>query len=69
MSEKADEMGLESIAFCCISTGVFGYPKQAACRLAVAAVREYLLSGSDLKVIFDVFTDEDLHLYKEQLGI
>lgn len=67
--KKADEMGLESIAFCCISTGVFGYPKQAACRLAVAAVREYLLSGSDLKVIFDVFTDEDLHLYKEQLGI
>lgn len=66
---KADEMGLESIAFCCISTGVFGYPKEDAATLAVKTVREYKAqTASDIKVIFNVFTEEDYDIYRRILG-
>lgn len=66
---KADEMKLKSIAFCCISTGVFGYPKEEAALLAVKAVREYKeQTPSDVKVIFDVFEEEDDELYRRILG-
>ena len=66
---KADEMNLRSIAFCCISTGVFGYPKEEAALLAVKAVREYKTqTASDIKVIFDVFKEEDYELYRRILG-
>lgn len=66
---KADEMKLKSIAFCCISTGVFGYPKEEAALLAVKAVREYKeQTPSDVKVIFDVFEEEDYELYRRILG-
>ena len=66
---KADEMKLKSIAFCCISTGVFGYPKEEAAMLAVKVVREYKAqTASDIKVIFDVFTEEDYELYRRILG-
>lgn len=52
--EKADELNLKSIAFCCISTGVFGYPKKEAATLAVRTVKEYL---SDCKsgLMLDTF--------------
>lgn len=66
---KADEMKLKSIAFCCISTGVFGYPKEVAAVLAVKTVKEYKSqTASDLKVIFDLFTEEDYELYRRILG-
>ena len=66
---KADEMKLDGIAFCCISTGVFGYPKEEAALLAVKAVREYKAqTASDIKVIFDVFTEEDYAIYRRILG-
>ena len=62
-------MKLDSIAFCCISTGVFGYPKEEAALLAVKAVREYKAqTASDIKVIFDVFTEEDYAIYRRILG-
>lgn len=65
---KADEMQLKSIAFCCISTGVFGYPKEEAAQLAVKAVREYKAqTSSSLKIIFDVFTENDYELYRRIL--
>lgn len=65
---KADEMKLKGIAFCCISTGVFGYPKKDAAQLAVKVVREYKeQTASDIKVIFDLFTEEDYELYKRIL--
>lgn len=67
--KKADEMRLESIAFCCISTGVFGYPKQDACALAVSTVKNYLAADSKLKVIFNVFLDENARLYARGLGL
>lgn len=65
---KADEMQLKSIAFCCISTGVFGYPKEEAAMLAVKVVREYKAqTASDIKVIFDVFEEKDYELYRRIL--
>ena len=67
--EKAAEMKLESIAFCCISTGVFGYPKQEACAVAVDTVRQYLQSKPPLKVVFNVFSAEDEQIYAEKLAI
>ncbi len=67
--KKADEMKLKSIAFCCISTGVFGYPKEEAALLAVKVVQRYKKqTESDIKVIFDVFEKEDYELYRRILG-
>lgn len=63
------EKGLKSVAFCCISTGCFGFPKAQAARIAVDTVKEYLESkNADIDVIFNVFTDNDNALYKELTG-
>ena len=60
----AEENVCKSIAFCCISTGVFGFPQREAAEIAVRTVREYKLStGSGIRVIFNVFKDEDLDIY------
>lgn len=67
--EKADETGLESIAFCCISTGEYHYPKKEACRVAVGTVKDWKArTGSALKVIFNVFSEEDESIYERELG-
>ena len=67
--EMADENHLESIAFCCISTGVFMFPNQRAAEIAVETVTKYLEeTGSQIKVIFNVFKDIDLMFYKYYLG-
>ena len=60
---------LESIAFCCISTGVFNFPQELAAEIAVGTVEDYLDSNeTTLKhVIFDVFSDEDYSIYKSIL--
>ena len=63
--------GLNSIAFCCISTGEFHFPQAKAAEIAVATVRDYLSgheSSSISTVVFNVFKDEDLDLYKKLLG-
>ncbi|HCA04853.1 MAG TPA: protein-ADP-ribose hydrolase, partial [Ruminococcaceae bacterium] len=65
----AEENGCKSIAFCCISTGVFGFPQREAAEIAVSTVKEYLkTTGSDIKVIFNVFKDEDLMIYRSVLN-
>lgn len=65
----ARENGCKSIAFCCISTGVFGFPQREAARLAVETVKEYKEEAySDIKVIFNVFRDDDLEIYRRLLG-
>jgi O-acetyl-ADP-ribose deacetylase (regulator of RNase III) len=56
-----------SIAFCCISTGVFHFPKEAAARIAVSTVREYLKTCAIEKVIFCVHGDENLQVYHKLL--
>ncbi|WP_220667480.1 protein-ADP-ribose hydrolase [Propionibacterium australiense] len=65
----ADESGLASIAFCCVSTGEFGFPNDAAATVALGTIRDYKeRTGSALKVVLNVFTDLDLRLYNELLG-
>ena len=67
--EMAEENHLESIAFCCISTGVFMFPNRRAAEIAVRTVTDWLEeTGSQIKVIFNVFKDDDLSLYKYCLG-
>ena len=64
----AEENGVKSIAFCCISTGVFGFPQREAAEIAIATVKEYKkATNSDFKVIFNVFKDEDLMIYRSLL--
>ena len=64
----ADQNGIKSIAFCCISTGVFCFPNQRAAEIAVQTVRDYKRQNdSDIKVIFNVFKDEDERIYTELL--
>lgn len=64
----ADENNVESIAFCCISTGVFMFPGKRAAEIAVQTVKDYKkATGSAIKVIFNVFKDDDLEIYKELL--
>jgi len=65
----ADESGLASIAFCCVSTGEFGFPNDAAAAIALGTIRDYKRrTGSALTVVLNVFTDLDLRLYSELLG-
>ena len=65
----ADENGVDSIAFCCISTGVFRFPHDRAAEIAVRTVRAYKAeTGSRIEVIFNVFTGQDEALYRQLLG-
>ena len=65
----ADETKVKSIAFCCISTGVFMFPNERAAQIAVQTVRKYKKDNkSGIKVIFNVFKDEDLRIYEGLLG-
>ena len=63
--DAAKKAGCRSIAFCCISTGVFGFPQRRAAEIAVQAVLDH---GLDIEVIFNVFKDEDYELYRNILG-
>ena len=68
--DLAASEGLRSVAFCCISTGVFGFPQQEAAQIAVKTVRTWLdRTGSDLTVVFNVFGEEDEQIYQNLLGI
>ena len=65
----ADEYSLTSIAFCCISTGVFMFPNRRAAEIAVQTVRDYKKSeNSRIKVIFNVWKDIDYEIYRQLLG-
>ena len=68
--ELAREKGLKTITFPCISTGVYGFPKREAARIAVATVRESLAAGpsSVEKVIFVCFSGEDYEIYNDLLN-
>ncbi len=65
----AAEAGLKSVAFPCISTGVYGYPREAACEVAVAAVTEWLATHElPRSVVFCCFGASDAQLYRERLA-
>ena len=67
--ELAAENGLESVAFCCISTGIFRFPNESAAEIAVRTVKEFLNKPSSVKkVIFNVFKDLDKDIYARLLG-
>lgn len=68
--DAAVDAGAHSLAFCSISTGVFGFPQAQAAPLAVNTVRTWLDTHADaaLDVVFDVFSAEDEHIYRKQLG-
>ena len=67
----AHSSGLKSLAFCCISTGVFGFPPSHAARIAVTAARAFLAGLSedtDFTIIFTVFTQDDYDRYTQLLN-
>ena len=67
--QLAERSGCKSIAFCCISTGVFGFPQKRAAELAVRAVRDYKEeTHSGIEVIFNVFKEADYGIYRNLLG-
>lgn len=64
----ADEYQAPSIAFCCISTGVFMFPNDKAAEVAVQTVQEYKKeTGSGIEVIFNVFKEQDERIYRKLL--
>jgi O-acetyl-ADP-ribose deacetylase (regulator of RNase III) len=68
--ECCREHGIRSVAFCCISTGVFHFPNEKAAQIAVETVSEYLDTYGDCfdRVVFNVFKDEDREIYERLLG-
>lgn len=64
----AVDNGIKTIAFPCISTGVFSFPKTLACKIAVESVKEFLEKDNNIeKVVFNVYSDEDLEIYMNVL--
>ena len=63
------DAGLRSVAFCCISTGVFRFPAGRAAEIAARTVGDWLTAnpGAMDRVVFNVFRDEDLRIYEELL--
>ena len=67
--DLAVEYGIRSIAFPCISTGVYHFPKEQAAKIAVQVVKEYLLEGKYTgNVVFCCFSSEDTEFYKQVLN-
>jgi O-acetyl-ADP-ribose deacetylase len=66
--EVADGLGARTIAFPAISTGLYGYPKDTAARIAVATVREVQPGTAIERVVLVAFDDEDLARYEEVLA-
>lgn len=67
---RAEEKQLQSIAFCCISTGVFHFPNQLAAEIAVRTVKDYLAQHPETSiktVVFNVFLDKDYDIYQRLL--
>ena len=66
--ELAEQHNLQSIAFCCISTGVFSFPPDLAAEIAIRTVEEFLQKETGIRrVIFNVFKDSDLEIYQRLL--
>lgn len=66
--ELAAENSLESVAFCCISTGEFHFPNELAAEIAVETVNRFMNRKTSVeKVIFNVFKDLDKAIYEKLL--
>lgn len=67
--KEAERLGIKSVAFPAISTGVYGYPKDQAAAIAVGTCRDYLNStGSDMRIILVAYSGDDARRYRELLG-
>ena len=67
--DLAAENGLQSVAFCCISTGEFRFPNELAAEIAVRTVTEWQQQNPDrMEVVFNVFKDRDFGIYRRLLG-
>jgi len=65
----ASRHDLHSVAFCCISTGVFRFPPDLAAEIAIRTVEEFLRKDTSIRhVIFNVFKDSDLEIYQRLLA-
>ncbi len=70
--ETASQNQLESVAFCCISTGVFRFPQDLAAQIAVETVEKWLSENPESsvkKIVFNVFGNKDLEIYKKVFGL
>ena len=67
--DLAIKNGIRVIAFPCISTGVFCFPKDLACKIALKTVDEFISNNNDNidKVIFNVYSDEDVMIYEQNI--
>lgn len=68
--DMCKENGLRSVAFCCISTGVFRFPNKRAAEIAVETVTDWRLKHpvEIERVIFNVFKEEDRAIYEDLLS-
>lgn len=64
----AAENGCKSVAFPCISTGVFGYPRREAAEIAVREIKAAVAERPELEVVFCCFSDGDRAIYEALLG-
>lgn len=62
------ERGFNSVAFCCISTGLYEFPKREAAQIAVSTIRQRLNDGLNCEVIICCYTDEDKAIYDEVMN-
>lgn len=66
--ELANQHKLKTIAFPNISTGVYGFPKEEAAKIAIDTVKNYLASDDSIeKVVFAVFDEENYSIYQKHL--
>ena len=68
--ELAKVNNIKTIAFPCISTGEFRFPKELASKIAIETIKEYLDTNEEYfeKIIFNVFLDVDYKIYLKNLG-
>lgn len=67
--ELAERSGISSIAFCCISTGVFAFPKEKAAEIALKTLEHFIYeNNSRIKVILNVWEDADYEIYRRLLS-
>ena len=68
--KEASRANCKSIAFPCISTGVYRYPPKSAAETAIRTVQNYLEHNKDIeRVVFCVFTEDDEDIYRDELKI
>ncbi len=68
--DMCEDNGLRSVAFCCISTGVFRFPNQRAAEIAVETVTAWMSQHPSKmeRIVFNVFKDEDKRIYEKLIA-